>query len=69
MAGISGVRKSWHTLRHTFAKAYITSGGDVFSLRRVLGHSSLEMTMKYVDMQTEDLKAKHTQHARLLAGK
>jgi len=36
-----------HGLRHTFASHYMMSGGDILTLQRVLGHSSLAMTMKY----------------------
>lgn len=64
--GIKGVRTSWHTLRHSFAAAFIREGGDVFSLQRMLGHSTLEMTKRYVRLNTADLQAKHSQHARLL---
>lgn len=64
--GIKGVRTSWHTLRHSFAAAFIREGGDVFSLQRMLGHSTLEMTKRYVRLNTADLQAKHRQHATLL---
>ena len=47
-AGIPRLRI--HLLRHTFATRYLLDGGDVFSLQRTLGHTSLEMTRRYVDM-------------------
>lgn len=58
---VDGVRFSFHTLRHTFAVNYIRNGGDVFRLQRVLGHTSLEMTRRYVNLQTSDLQAVHEQ--------
>lgn len=52
-----GVNKtSAHALRHTFAKNWILNTGDVFRLQKLLGHSTLEMTRKYVNMFSEDLK-------------
>jgi len=48
-----------HLLRHTFAIHYLMAGGDVFSLQRILGHSSLEVTRMYVNMAASQVKEKH----------
>lgn len=56
-AGIGRVRP--HVLRHTFARAYLRNGGDVFSLQKILGHSSLEMTRRYAELSVEDVKRAH----------
>ena len=52
-----GVAKtSVHLFRHTFAKNWILNGGDIFRLKNILGHSSLEMVKEYVNMFGGDLK-------------
>lgn len=58
-AGLTGVRVSPHTFRHTFAKFWIMEGGDVLSLQEILGHADLEMVKNYARMFTPDLKRKH----------
>jgi integrase len=58
--GITGVRFSPHTFRHSFAVSYLRAGGNVLYLQRILGHSSLEMTNHYVQsLGTADLQAVH----------
>jgi integrase/recombinase XerD len=52
-----GVTKtSMHLFRHTFAKDWILSGGDIFRLQSILGHSSIEIVKEYVNMFGGDLK-------------
>lgn len=48
-----------HLCRHTFSVRYLTNGGDAFSLQKILGHTSLEMTRKYVNLASDDVKEKH----------
>ena len=58
-AGISGVRCSPHTFRHTFAKNYLLNGGDIFSLQKILGHSSLASVRTYLNLFATDVKKQH----------
>ncbi len=58
-AGIQGVRCSPHTLRHCAAVRFLRNGGDAFSLQRLLGHSSLEMTRHYCQLADVDVKEAH----------
>ena len=46
--GITGVRFSPHTLRHTFACQYLRNGGNLFYLSRMLGHTSVKTTEVYL---------------------
>lgn len=57
--GFTPPERSLHAIRHTFASTYIKRGGSQFHLMKILGHSSLEMTKKYIHLQTEDLQAVH----------
>jgi integrase/recombinase XerC len=47
---------SAHTLRHTFARTYLTQyPGDLVGLATLLGHSSLETTRLYSEPSTDQL--------------
>ena len=51
-----GINKtSCHLFRHTFAKKWILSGGDVFRLQKILGHSSITVTKEYLSIFDCDL--------------
>jgi integrase/recombinase XerD len=70
-AGITGVRVSPHTLRHTGATLFIRNGGDPFSLQRILSHSEIQTTMVYVHMTGTALRETHAKASpvdRLLGG-
>jgi len=56
-AGLSGLHP--HKLRHTCAVMFLRNGGDAFSLQKLLGHSSLDMTRRYAELAQSDVVAKH----------
>ena len=49
-------RTGMHRYRHTFAKKWVLMGGNVVTLQKVLGHSSLEITQNYLNLLVSDLK-------------
>jgi integrase/recombinase XerD len=49
-------RTGIHLFRHYFAKNYIQNGGNALKLQKILGHSTLEETQRYVDLFGQDLQ-------------
>lgn len=49
-----------YMLRHIFALQSLRNGSDAFSLQRMLGHSDLSMTRRYLALTQNDLKEQHT---------
>lgn len=45
-----------HDLRHTFGHRYLTRGGDIYSLSKILGHASVAVTERhYAYLRKEDV--------------
>ena len=42
---------NFHGLRHTFASHWVMAGGDLFRLQKILGHKTVQMTMRYAHLQ------------------
>jgi len=59
---IEGERVSPHTFRHSFAKNALLNGMDIFSLQRLMGHSSLNTTKKYIHLNDREVKQQHSKY-------
>jgi integrase len=44
-----------HILRHSFASHFIMNGGNIVALQKILGHSSLNITMRYSHLSPDYL--------------
>lgn len=64
LAKTSGVeRLHAHLCRHTFAIQYLLNGGDIFSLREILGHTTLEMVNHYLHFTSSQITEQHHKYS------
>jgi site-specific recombinase XerD len=56
-AGVT--RATCHRFRHTYATWYLRNGGNPCALQMSLGHSTMEMTKRYLAIAQGDLEAVH----------
>lgn len=54
--GIEGFDGSFHAFRRCFAKNFVKSGGNLFYLQKMLGHTTLKMSREYVELEIADLQ-------------
>lgn len=65
-----GVSLRPHSLRHAFAVNYLRNGGNLEYLRRILSHTSLSTTQKYLrSLGIEAIQEVHHQFSPLSAGR
>jgi integrase/recombinase XerD len=65
------VRRLIHSFRVTFAKSFIQEGGDLESLRELLGHADISMSAYYAQLADSELaEVKHRVNplGRMIAG-
>jgi len=56
-----------HLIRNNFAKRFLMNGGDIYTLSRILGHSSVKVTEEcYLDLGTDELRRQYQKHSPLM---
>jgi len=64
-AGISK-KVGCHTIRHSFATLMVKNGASANVLQHLLGHSTLVMAMRYVDLVGRDLAEAHQRYSPVM---
>ncbi|MCY9695365.1 tyrosine-type recombinase/integrase [Paenibacillus alginolyticus] len=63
-AGIIGdLQVSPHQFRSYFLTQFLLNGGDVFSAQRIVAHSSIQTTRRYVKLNDENIRQQHAQYS------
>ncbi len=50
-----GDHHNFHSLRHTFGTHAVSRGVDVYRLKEIMGHASIEVTQRYARLRPRDL--------------
>jgi integrase/recombinase XerD len=64
--GRAGIEKNYspHALRNNFAKRCLMNGMDIYTLSRILGHSSVSVTENaYLDLTDRDLRHRYQNYS------
>jgi integrase/recombinase XerD len=67
-AGLSHKRYTLHSLRHTFATELLNAGMRLECLQQLLGHSSLEMTLRYARLSDKTREEEYFKAMAIIEG-
>ncbi|TCL72338.1 site-specific recombinase XerD [Hydrogenispora ethanolica] len=55
-----GVSVTPYSLRHSFGTIFLRLGGNAFNLQKLMGHTTLTMTRRYITLTEKDLHQQHS---------
>jgi integrase len=57
--GVGVTNANPHRFKHTFAINFLRNGGNIYALKELLGHSTLDMVKHYLELSEQDCAAVH----------
>ncbi len=67
--GLGSKNYTVHTIRHSFATHLVDNGADLHTVKELLGHSTLQTTMRYMHLTTARIQNVVNPYDVLQAGK
>jgi integrase/recombinase XerD len=67
--GLENKNFTIHTIRHSFATHLLDNGTDLYTIKELLGHSSLQTTMKYMHLTSKRTEGIFNPYDALLLAK
>jgi integrase/recombinase XerD len=55
LSGLNSKKYTAHSFRHSFASSLVEAGVDIFTVQKLMGHSSLDATRIYISVSTRNL--------------
>jgi site-specific recombinase XerD len=62
-AGVTGPKRGPHCLRHSLGTNFAAAGGDVFALQRIMRHTNISTTQKYVHLAMHTVVEHHNRYS------
>jgi integrase/recombinase XerD len=65
LANKAKVKATPYQLRHTFATNAVKAGMGIFHLQKIMGHSVIQTTRQYIQLDADELKRAHSKYSSI----